>query len=144
MVGRGFLDKFLAVNALGHSGGVVVALNKAIFSKVDTWMGQFSAAAKLKRQMDDFVMVVVSICGPANATMRKDLWRELGGRGVASTFQGFPFIDGGGGDLNSTLGGRDIAKDMRGLNPDSEEFWVFIAKVILIEMGLVDCLYMED
>ena len=47
-VGRGFQDRFLEVNAIGRSGGMVVAWNKETFSRVDTWTGQFSVGVKLK------------------------------------------------------------------------------------------------
>ena len=60
--------------------GIVVTWDEAVFSRVDTWVGQFSAVAKLKRQTDDFEIVVVSAYGPTNATKRKvngGSWREL-------------------------------------------------------------------
>ena len=34
-VGRGFLDRFSTINAVGRSGGMVVACNKAVFLRVD-------------------------------------------------------------------------------------------------------------
>ena len=56
-VRRGFLDGFLAVNAIGHYGGVVVAWNEATFSRVDAWIDQFSVGVKLKLQSDAFEML---------------------------------------------------------------------------------------
>ena len=35
MVGRGFLQGFLVVNAVGHLGGTVIAWNEAVFARVD-------------------------------------------------------------------------------------------------------------
>ena len=52
MVGRGFLEGFLAVNANGRSGGVVIAWNKMVFAKVASRMGQFLVVVKLKRHRD--------------------------------------------------------------------------------------------
>ena len=75
-VGRGFLDGFLVVNAVGHSMVVVVAWNETMFSRVDAWMGHLSVMAKLKWLTDDFEIVVASTYSPMNATKRKDLWRE--------------------------------------------------------------------
>ena len=59
MVGRGFLEGFLAVHANGQSRAVIVAWNKMVLTTVDARMGQFSVAIKLKRQSDDFEIVVV-------------------------------------------------------------------------------------
>ena len=39
MVGRGFLEGFLAVNATRCSRGMVVAWNKMVFAQVDSWTG---------------------------------------------------------------------------------------------------------
>ena len=49
MVGRGFLEGFLEVNANGCLGGVIVTWNETVFTKVDTRMGQFSVAIKFKK-----------------------------------------------------------------------------------------------
>ena len=53
MVGRGFLEGFLVVNANGRSRRVVVAWNETVFTKVDARIGQFSMTIKLKRQSND-------------------------------------------------------------------------------------------
>ena len=47
--GARLLDRYLAVNVVGHSGGLVEAWNKTIFSKDDPWVGKYVAAVKLKR-----------------------------------------------------------------------------------------------
>ena len=77
MVGRGFLEGFPAVNINGQSTGVVVAWNEMLFTKVDSRMGQFSMAVKLKRHSDELQVVVVSIYGPALVRRRAKLWGEL-------------------------------------------------------------------
>ena len=61
MVGRGFLEGFQVVNANGQSGGVVVAWNETMFTKVYARMGQSLVTVKLNRQSDDLEVVVVSI-----------------------------------------------------------------------------------
>ena len=100
-VGQDFLEGFLVANANGHSGGVVTAWNDMVFSKVDSRMGQFSAAVKLKRHSNNLEVVMVSIYGPANFT-QTELWREL--REVAAVLHGSPkFV---GGDFNVTLEAR--------------------------------------
>ena len=91
LVGRGFLEGFLAVNAIGRSGGVVITWNEAIFSKKDTGIGQFSSVVKLRLLEDSLEMAVVSVYGSTNA-MRKELWMELAD--VADTFQGLPLLIG--------------------------------------------------
>ena len=68
MVGRGFLEGFLAVNANGQFEGIVVTWNETVLTEVDTRMG-----VKLTRQSDDFDVVMVSIYGPANAKRRAEL-----------------------------------------------------------------------
>ena len=74
MIGRGFLESFLEINANRQSRGVTVTWNETVFTNVDARMGQFSVAVKLKRQSDDLEIVVVSIYGPTNAKRRGDLW----------------------------------------------------------------------
>ena len=72
MVGRGFLEDFLAVNANGRSGRVIVAWNETLFTKVNAKMRQFSVAVELKRQSDDLEIVMIVIYGPTNPRKRVD------------------------------------------------------------------------
>ena len=109
-----------------------------MFARVDAWTGQFSAAVKLQQQAGTFKMVIALVYGSAMA-MANDLWRELAG--VMATFQGSPILRG---DFNVTLKAKDKPNDMGGRNPNSDNFWVLISEVTLIEMGLVDCLSMEE
>ena len=128
---RGFLDGFSVVNAVGRSGGMVVAWNEAMFSRVDAWRGQFSVGVKLKRWMDTFKMVAVSAYGSANATKRKDLWRELAE--VVSTFHGSPVLIGG--NFHVILEARDRPNETGRQDLRSEQFWALIVDAALIEMG---------
>ena len=91
-VGRGFLEGFLVVNANGCSGGVVVAWNNMMFCKVDSRMGQFSTAVKLKRRSNNLKVVVVSIYGLTNVKQRTEFCRELAEVAeVAEDFHGFQY-----------------------------------------------------
>ena len=136
-VGRGFLDEYLVITAVGRSGGVIIVWSEAMFTRVDAWTGQFSVGVKLKRRADAFEMVVALAFGLANATKRNDLWRELAG--VVATFLVSLMLIGGA--FNVTLEARDRPNDIRGWGSYSEEFWAFIAEAVLIEMGRVDCVY---
>ena len=60
LVGHGFLEGYLAVKAVGRSGGLVVAWNKAMFFK-DSWMGWFLAPVNLKQRRDEMKKVVISL-----------------------------------------------------------------------------------
>ena len=138
MVGHGFLEGFLAVNAYGRSVGVVVAWNKMVFTKVASKMGQFSVAVKLKRHNDDLEMVGVLIYGLVNVKRRTELWEELGV--VAATFQGSPMLMGG--DFNVTLEAKDRVNNAGGQDLDLEDFRSFITEAMLQEIGLVNFVYM--
>ena len=61
------LTEFLVINAVGRFGGMVVAWNEIMFTRVDAWTGQFSVGVKLTQQTYAFEMVVVSAYGPVNA-----------------------------------------------------------------------------
>ena len=39
MVGRGHLEGYIALEAVGRSGGVLVTSNETLFAKVDHWVG---------------------------------------------------------------------------------------------------------
>ena len=64
----------------------MVAWNETVFSKMGPKVGQFLAAIILKRQSDDFEVVIISVYGLTKATRRNELWVELAA--VASAFQG--------------------------------------------------------
>ena len=74
---HGFLEGFLAVNANGPSEEVVVAWNETVLSKVDSKTWQFSMEVKLKRQSDDFDVIMILICDQANIMRRTKLWGKL-------------------------------------------------------------------
>ena len=127
MVGRRFLEGFLAVNANKRSGGLVVAWNETLFTKVYTRMGQFSVAVKLKRQSNDLEVVVVLINVPTNARRRPELWGELAE--MATVFQGSPMLMGG--DFNVTLEAKNRPNNAGGQDLDLEGFWTFISEAEL-------------
>ena len=48
-----------------------------MFSKEDSWMGQFVATAKLRRRSDEVIIVVSSVYWPAATALDETLWGEL-------------------------------------------------------------------
>ena len=116
MVGQGFLEDFRAVNVIGRSGGVVVAWNKTVFTKVDSKTGKFLVAVKIKRQSDELEVVVISVYGPTNVRRRAELWGELEEMVVA--FQGSPILMGG--DFNVTLEVEDRPNNAGGQDRELE------------------------
>ena len=121
----------------GFLGGVVVAWNKILFTKVASRMGQFLVAVKLTRHSNDLEMIVVSIYGPTNVRRKTELWGEL--VKVVATFQGSPMPMGG--DFNVTLEAMDRMNNSDGQDLDSKNFRSFITKAMLQEMGLVNYVY---
>ena len=89
LVRRGFLEGFLAVNEIGHSGELVVARNKTLFSKKVAWIWQCKVAVRLKKS-DAFKWVVTLVYGSVLASLRDYLWEEL--TRVVSVFQGPPLL----------------------------------------------------
>ena len=136
MVGGDFLEGYHAVKATGRSGGVVIAWNEGLYEKEEVWDGQFVAAAKLTRS-DVLKIVVASVYGPVYANRRGRLWEELDE--VVDRFQDIPLLFGG--DFNVTLVANDRPDGTGGRDQGSEEFWEFLARAALQEMGPQDCNY---
>ena len=137
MVGRDALEGFLAVNANGRSGGLLIAWNEGLYQKVESWSGQFIKAVKLTRKIDGIEMVVASVYGPVNAALREGLWTELDD--VVARFQGTPLLFGG--DFNVTLEADDRPDGSGGRDQGSEDFWAFLSRAALQEMGPQDSTY---
>ena len=137
VVGRDLLEGYHAVNATGRSGGIVIAWNEGVYDKEDMWEGQFVVAVKLSRRSDGLKVVVASVYGPVYANRRGRLWEELDD--VVSRFDGTPLLFGG--DFNVTLDAEDRPDGTGGCDQGSEEFWAFLARAALQEMGPQDCNY---
>ena len=137
MVGHGVLEGFLAVNANGRSGGVVIAWNEMVSTKVASRMGQFSVAVKLQRNSDDLEMIVLSINDPTYVRRRTELWGELAE--VATTFQGSPIFMGG--VFDGTIEAMNRQNNAGGQDLDSKDLRSFITKAMLQEIGPVNCEY---
>ena len=115
----------MAVNANGHSGGILVTWNETLYTKKDEWTGQFVVVVKLQRKKDDFQWVVTLVYRPTNVTRRTSLWEEL--RAMVSTFQGQSLLFKG--DFNVTLEVGDRPNKAGGRDPSSKEFWTFILQL---------------
>ena len=53
VVGRGHLEGYIALEAVGRSGGVLETWNKTLFAKVDHRAGRHVVAVQLSRHSDD-------------------------------------------------------------------------------------------
>ena len=137
MVGRDILEGYHAVNATGRSGGVLIAWNEGLYDKEDLWDGQFVAAVKLSRRSDGLEVVVTSVYGPVYANRWERLWEELDE--VVDRFNGTPLLFGG--DFNVTLEVDDRPDGAGGRDQGSEEFWDFLSRATLREMGPQDSRY---
>lgn len=136
-VGRGQLDGYVAINAIGRSGGVIIAWNETLFAKVEEWKGAHVVATKLARLTDGWEWMVASVYGPTIPTRREELWGELAS--IANRYRGTPMLFGG--DFNVTLEAMDRPDGTGGRDPGSEQFWAFLAEEGLMEMGPADCRY---
>ncbi|XP_078445744.1 uncharacterized protein LOC144714826 [Wolffia australiana] len=134
-IGGSLLEGFIVVNVNGRSGGVVIAWNEAIFRK-EAWRGQFTAAVRLTRS-DGLGVVIASVYGPVNASLREGLWVELAE--LVDKFRRMPLLFGG--DFNVTLGTNDRPNGGGGRDQGSEEFWAFLVAAGLQEMGPIDCCF---
>ena len=103
MVECGFLESCTAVNAEGHSGGLPVAWNEAIFASEETCSGRFSATVELKQQGNGAETVFIPVYGPRNSMLCQSLWAEL--QGMAGKFQGLSALFGG--NFHATLTAED-------------------------------------
>ena len=137
VVGGDFLEGYHAVKATGRSGGVLIAWNEGLYEKKEVWEGQFVVAAKLARRSDDLKIVVASVYGPVYANRRGRLWEELDE--VVVRFHDTPILFGG--DFNVTLAADDRPDGTGGRDQGSEEFWEFLGRAALHEMGPRDCNY---
>ena len=94
-------------------------------------------AVKLSRRSDGLKVVVASVYGLVCANRRERLWDELDE--VVARFNGTPLLFGG--DFNVTLEADDWPDGAGGHNQGSEEFWDFLSRATLQEMGPQDCTY---
>ena len=94
----------------------MVTWNESAFTKVDSRMGQFSKAVKLKRHSNELEEVVISVYGPTNVRRRTELWGFL--EKMAAAFQGSPMLMGG--DFNVTLEAENRPNNTGEQDPDSE------------------------
>ena len=136
MVGGDFREGYHAAKATGRSGGVLIAWNEGLYDKEEVWDGQFVVAVKLSRS-DGLKVVVASVYGPVYANRRERLWEELDK--VVARFNDTPMLFGG--DFNVTLVADDRPDGTGGRDHGSEEFWEFLARAALQEMGPQDCNY---
>ena len=137
VVGRDFLEGYHVVNATGRSGGVLISWNEGLYDKEDMWDGKFVAAVKLSRRSDGLKVVVAPVYGPVYANRRERLWEELDE--VVDKFNGTPLLFGG--DFNVTFEVDDRPDGAGGCDQGSEEFWAFLSRAALQEMGPQDCNY---
>ena len=101
------------------------------------WDGQFVVAVKLSRRSDGLKVVAASVYGPVYANRRERLWEELDE--VVTRFNDTQLLFGG--DFNVTLVSDDKPDGAGGRDQGSEEFWDFLARATLQEMGPQDCNY---
>ena len=137
LVGGDFLEGYHAVKATGRSGGVLIACNEGLYEKEEVWDEQFVVAAKLARRSYGLKIVVASVHGPVYANRRGRLWEELDE--VVARFHDTPLLFGG--DFNVTLVTDNMPDGIGGQDQGSEEFWEFLARAALQEMGPQDCNY---
>ena len=140
VVGGDFLEGYHAMKATGRSGGGLIAWNMGLCDKEEVWEGQFVVAAKLTRRSDGLKIVVASVYGPVYANRRGRLWEELDE--VVARFNDTPMLFGG--DFNVTLAADDRPDGAGGRDQGSEEFWEFLARTAMQEMGPQDCNYITE
>ena len=121
----------------GSIGRSLIAWNEGLYEKEEVWDGQFVVAAKLARRSDGLKIVVASVYGPVYVNRRRRLWEELDE--VVDRFHDTPLLFGG--DFNVTLVADDRPDGTGGRDQGSEEFWEFLGRAALHEMGPRDCKY---
>ena len=115
----------------------MIAWNEGLYDKEEVWDGQFGVAVKLSRRSDGLKVVVTSVYGPVYANRRERLWEELDE--VVARFNDTLLLFGG--DFNMTLVADDRPDGAGGRDQGSEEFWNFLARAALQDMGPQDCNY---
>ena len=137
VVGRGHLEGYIALEAVGRSGSLLVAWNETLFAKVDHWVGRHVVAVQLSRRTDCWQWVAVSVYGPSSPALWKELWADI--LGIVDSYLGIPLLFGG--DFNVTLEDRDWPNSLGGWDPGSEQFWACMAMSGLQEMRPSNSVY---
>ena len=120
-VGRGFFEGYVAVNAVGHSKGVVTEWSEEVISTVDAWTGQLSTEMA-RRQYRDSLSLSLLPCE----------YHEVEGPMEGAGWSGiyFPKVP-----ITDRERFQCGLNDTGGRYPDPEDFWMSISEAALIEMG---------
>lgn len=72
------LSKWVALPAIGTSGGILLAWKPEAIKKIDVWMGSISIFLKSEDSSSGVEWVFIGIHGPSMAKNKDALWVELG------------------------------------------------------------------
>ena len=71
------LDKYLLINANGTAGGVIVAWNSGVFTKLAQKIDTYCLSVDLAFNQDDIIFRITGIYGPSTAPEKPAFFREL-------------------------------------------------------------------
>ncbi|KAK1310988.1 hypothetical protein QJS10_CPA08g00605 [Acorus calamus] len=76
-LGAGRLDQMIWKNAIGTSGGIIIAWNSAVWEKMDWLEGGWSLSILLRNKLSNGCCAFSGVYGPHEAVNMRSLWMEL-------------------------------------------------------------------
>ena len=97
-LGVGRFSEWVAVDASGSAGGILLIWDKRILEVNETVCGSFTASCSFRNVEDGFHWIFTGVYGPGLSSLKEEMWEELGS--VRGLWDG-PWCIGG--DFNASI-----------------------------------------
>ena len=77
-LGSGRWSNWVALDALGSTGGIMVCWDKRSLEVMETKVGKFSVSCRIRNVEDGMTWIFTGVYGPFSKEDRDCLWEELG------------------------------------------------------------------